>query len=47
MKRQIASRHPHGIMGIDHPQNDQSILYENSREKSIRVRENPMSQTSF
>jgi len=31
MKRQIISRHPHGITGIDNPQNPLSTFYEASK----------------
>jgi hypothetical protein len=39
MKRQIASRHPHGITGIDNPERKNATFYESSREKEQKIRE--------
>lgn len=44
MHRLIAKRHPHGIVGIDHPENPETKYYEDKRfSNSIRVRKEPNS----
>lgn len=46
MNRLISSRHPHGISGIDHPENPESKYYSVFEEK-VRVREEPNAHRTF
>ena len=44
MMRLIEKRHPHGITGIDHPENPETRYYEEKRVNSnIRIRKEPNS----
>jgi hypothetical protein len=46
MMRLISKRHPHGITGIDHPENPESKFYSTYQE-NIRIREEPNSHQTF
>jgi hypothetical protein len=38
MKRQLNSRYLHGLVGIDHPSNTDTVLYEPLAQKSPKIR---------
>jgi hypothetical protein len=46
MKHLIAKRHPHGMVGVDHPENIDTKYYSFYNE-NIRIRKEPNSNKTF